>query len=214
MAKELPYFQFEPANYLTGSIQFCSLSAQGLFINLLSIYWQRECDLSIEQVKKRFNSEELLQELITENILKVKDGKITIQFLKDQYNNVVEVSKIRSQSGKAGNKKRWDENRKPIANASQTDPKSIAIREDKIREDDIRGNKRIVFKQPQIFELLSTSPDATSQLAESFLDYYNSNGWMVGRNKMKDWKASFRNWIRNEKKFQKTEPKKGGVFVP
>lgn len=34
--------------------------------------------------------------------------------------------------------------------------------------------------------------------AEAFFDYYTSNGWMVGRNKMKDWKASVRNWKRNE----------------
>jgi hypothetical protein len=28
-------------------------------------------------------------------------------------------------------------------------------------------------------------------------DYYQSNGWKVGRNPMKDWKASIRNWSRN-----------------
>lgn len=32
--------------------------------------------------------------------------------------------------------------------------------------------------------------------AERFVDYYTSNGWMVGRNKMKDWKAAVRNWER------------------
>lgn len=33
-----------------------------------------------------------------------------------------------------------------------------------------------------------------------FIDYYSSNGWMVGRNKMKDWKAAVRTWERSEKK--------------
>lgn len=33
--------------------------------------------------------------------------------------------------------------------------------------------------------------------AERFIDYYTSNGWMVGKNKMKDWKASVRTWERN-----------------
>ena len=28
----------------------------------------------------------------------------------------------------------------------------------------------------------------------SFIDFYTSKGWMVGRNKMKDWKAGIRNW--------------------
>lgn len=33
---------------------------------------------------------------------------------------------------------------------------------------------------------------------ERFLDYYTSNGWMVGRNKMKDWKAALRQWHRGD----------------
>lgn len=32
--------------------------------------------------------------------------------------------------------------------------------------------------------------------ANRFIDYYTSNGWMVGKNKMKDWKAAVRNWER------------------
>lgn len=35
--------------------------------------------------------------------------------------------------------------------------------------------------------------------AESFYDFYQSKGWMVGKNKMKDWKAAVRNWQRMEK---------------
>ena len=34
---------------------------------------------------------------------------------------------------------------------------------------------------------------------ERFVDYYTSNGWMVGRNKMKDWKAAVRTWVRTSK---------------
>lgn len=32
---------------------------------------------------------------------------------------------------------------------------------------------------------------------DRFLDYYESNGWKVGKNPMKDWKATVRNWARN-----------------
>jgi hypothetical protein len=31
-----------------------------------------------------------------------------------------------------------------------------------------------------------------------FFDYYEANGWKVGRNSMKDWKAAVRTWERNE----------------
>lgn len=32
--------------------------------------------------------------------------------------------------------------------------------------------------------------------AQRFIDYYTSNGWKVGKNPMKDWKAAVRNWER------------------
>lgn len=35
---------------------------------------------------------------------------------------------------------------------------------------------------------------------EAFVDYYNANGWMVGKAHMKDWKAACRTWERNRKK--------------
>lgn len=33
---------------------------------------------------------------------------------------------------------------------------------------------------------------------ESFFDFYQSKGWMVGKNKMKDWKAAVRNWNKRK----------------
>lgn len=35
--------------------------------------------------------------------------------------------------------------------------------------------------------------------ADRFCDFYESKGWMVGKNKMKDWKAAARNWARRNK---------------
>ena len=32
--------------------------------------------------------------------------------------------------------------------------------------------------------------------AQRFVDFYSSKGWMVGKNKMKDWRAAVRNWSR------------------
>lgn len=34
---------------------------------------------------------------------------------------------------------------------------------------------------------------------DRFIDYYTANGWKVGRNPMKDWKATVRNWSRQDK---------------
>lgn len=34
---------------------------------------------------------------------------------------------------------------------------------------------------------------------ERFVDFYESKGWMVGKNKMKDWKAAVRTWTRSQR---------------
>lgn len=38
--------------------------------------------------------------------------------------------------------------------------------------------------------------------AERFFDFYESKGWYIGKNKMKDWKAAVRNWARGENTFK------------
>lgn len=35
--------------------------------------------------------------------------------------------------------------------------------------------------------------------ADAFVDFYSSKNWMVGKNKMKDWKSAVRNWERRDK---------------
>jgi len=45
--------------------------------------------------------------------------------------------------------------------------------------------------------------------ANYFIDYYEANGWKVGRNAMKDWKATVRRWCKNQftsGKTRRTEP--------
>ena len=45
--------------------------------------------------------------------------------------------------------------------------------------------------------------------AERFVDYYTANGWMVGKNHMKDWKAAVRNWERSNDDRGSNKERKG-----
>jgi uncharacterized protein YlbG (UPF0298 family) len=64
---------------------------------------------------------------------------------------------------------------------------------------DNRGDKPqpTKFIIPTIEELQKEFPNLDSQ---RFHDFYTAKGWMIGKNKMKDWKATARNWMRNDKK--------------
>lgn len=55
------------------------------------------------------------------------------------------------------------------------------------------------FTPPTLDEVKAYCEERKNNVsAERFIDYYTSNGWMVGRNKMKDWKACVRSWEKNQ----------------
>lgn len=142
MAKELPYFKFEPAEYLTKDISFCSIGSQGLFVNICSYYWQRQCNLTIEQVSRRFNYPNELKELIDEGIIDVENLVIKIKFLDLQYKDATNLSTKNSFNGSKGGRPKKNPNEsqtKPNLNPNESQTKGI--REDKIIEDNINDRK-------------------------------------------------------------------------
>ncbi len=60
------------------------------------------------------------------------------------------------------------------------------------------------FRPPEQAEAMAyaTSVNASPESAAAFFDHFTSNGWKVGgKSPMRDWRAAFRNWIRNERRF-------------
>lgn len=51
--------------------------------------------------------------------------------------------------------------------------------------------------QNEIFLYMLEKGLDSKQESEKFFDYYSSKGWVVGKSKMKDWKAAVRNWLKN-----------------
>ena len=67
------------------------------------------------------------------------------------------------------------------------------------------------FSPPNLEECMSTFEEAgsTTDEGEKFFNFYESKGWMVGKSKMKNWKAAARNWIKrnNDERRQKNPTK-------
>ena len=75
--------------------------------------------------------------------------------------------------------------------------KSIDIEIDKEKEKDIRKSNR--FAPPSVDDVRAYCNERHNNVdPERFVDYYESNGWKVGKNKMKDWKATVRSWEHND----------------
>ena len=76
----------------------------------------------------------------------------------------------------------------------------IDIEEDK--DIDIKSRaKSKRFVPPSIEEVKEYCKQRNNNVnAEQFIDFYESKGWMIGKNKMKDWKAAVRTWEKRETK--------------
>ena len=58
--------------------------------------------------------------------------------------------------------------------------------------------KRKRFVKPTISDIEQYCSEKNITInAQQFIDYYESNGWKVGRNSMKDWQATVRRWTSN-----------------
>ena len=93
--------------------------------------------------------------------------------------------------------------------------------EDKTRtkKDNVRQEKEIEIEKEieKDIKVRRFTPPTTTEVqqycsesghyidAEAFVDFYESKNWMVGKNKMKDWKSAVRNWERRDKEKPHTE---------
>ena len=77
-----------------------------------------------------------------------------------------------------------------------------------------RTTNRPRFVPPTLEEVTAYVAERKSRvIPQAFIDFYESKGWMVGKNKMKDWKAACRNaegWDR----WNKTPQKVGANGIP
>ena len=84
----------------------------------------------------------------------------------------------------------------------------VRLGEDSIVKDSkgesVRGEKAKRFIPPSVEEVEQYCIERSNNIeAQSFIDFYESKGWMIGKNKMKDWKAAVRTWERSRKQENK-----------
>ena len=73
--------------------------------------------------------------------------------------------------------------------------------------------KRKRFTPPSLEEVQAYCDERKNNVdAQRFIDYYSANGWMVGKNKMKDWKAAVRTWENNGYSTKSTANSKSSSF--
>lgn len=60
--------------------------------------------------------------------------------------------------------------------------------------------KKQAFSPPSLTEVKNYCSERGNGIdPQGFIDFYEAKGWMIGKNKMKDWKAAVRTWERKER---------------
>lgn len=60
--------------------------------------------------------------------------------------------------------------------------------------------------QEEVFDYMKEKDFPYSKEAETFINFYECKGWLVGKTKMKNWKAAVSNWIGRSNLPKKSEP--------
>lgn len=116
-----------------------------------------------------------------------------------------ENEKQRKNGGKGGRPKTQENPEKPNETQENPNEPNETLKEKKNNKKERNGKETINivplkrFVPPTEEEVALYCYERKNHVnAQKFVDYYSSNGWKVGRNPMKDWKAAVRTWERSE----------------
>jgi hypothetical protein len=207
---------------MMGRIKKMPNDVRGLFIDLVCIYWNKECNLSLLDAELEVG-EEVIKSLVKYNIIKVHKDNIIIEFLDIQKNEIDETSSDRSKSGTIGNLKRWhrdlydkymkgeislEDAVKSVATQSQPDSNPIAEqsqiiaekkREDKKREDKKREDNTIPTYEEFKAYALEKKPKINLEHLRNKYDAWLEAGWMTlgdKPKKIKVWRSTLNNTLK------------------
>ena len=94
---------------------------------------------------------------------------------------------------------------KCIQNVSTLDTE-VRLGKDSLGKD--KEEKRKRFTPPTLTDVKQYCEERNNHVdAERFIDFYESKGWMVGKSKMKDWKACVRTWEKPDQRQEQQKPK-------
>lgn len=99
----------------------------------------------------------------------------------------------------------WKERKALESNKTPTLPQQVAnveIEKEIEIESEIEKSKKSAsrFTPPTIEEVKAYCKERGNNVdPERWFDYYSANGWRVGKNPMKDWKAAVRTWERDDR---------------
>jgi len=195
-----PAFLFYSSDFLTGTM-LLNMEQRGKYITLLCL----------QHNKGRLSEKDML------HICGAYDSDVFAKFTKDEegyfFNERLstEVQKRKAYS----ESRRNNRTKKDMTNISNTYVPHMENENENINENididvsekKIRTKKFVKPDENDVYNLMGElnmkggnflTEDKLVNFARTFMDHYESNGWVVGKTPMKDWQSTVRNWMRKE----------------
>lgn len=114
---------------------------------------------------------------------------------------------VGSETDWAVKKRIYRENHPVIEDKTRTKKDNVRQEKEKELEKELEKDIKVRrFTPPTPTEVQQYCSESGHYIdADAFVDFYASKNWMVGKNKMKDWKSAVRNWERRDKEKPHTE---------
>jgi hypothetical protein len=192
MAKD-PAFLFYSSDFLNG-VADLTMEERGQFITLLCLQHQKGT-LTDKTIRLSLGS---VSVDVLSKFSKDKDGNFFNERLSEEIEKRIQFTESRRNNGSKGGRPK--NNTKPLGLPKDNLMEDVNENEN----EDININKRkCTFEQVYEYMSLRIGKEVAKIEAEKFVNYYESNGWKVGKNPMKSWGAAANNWITNTKQYAK-----------
>jgi len=154
------------------------------------------------------NIEAFVKDCISEFHLFDSDNEY---FWSDSVSRRVQEREMRSEKARESANKRWNTSKSMQpqsdgnANASKND--AIKERKGKERKDNNSGASPQKFTPPDLEEVKAYCEERNNNVdADKWYNFYASKGWMIGKNKMKDWKRAVMTWEKGDRNGTNKQP--------
>jgi hypothetical protein len=158
-----------------------------LFLHLL---------LKANHKEKRFKGIELkVGSIVTSRDLLARETGLSSQQIRTALNKLISTNEITSETSSQGtilqivSYEKYQVSTNEITNEQPTSNQRVTT------NNNVKKEKKFII--PTFNDVLEYCMQNNLDVdGVKFINFYESKGWMVGKNKMKDWKAAIRTWVK------------------
>lgn len=195
MAKD-PAFLFYPGDYVSGTMGM-TFEEKGAYMDLLML---------------QFNRGHMNTHMIQHTIGHLWE-QVKCKFIQDDeglwYNVRLDIEKEKRKTFTESRRNNIKPKNKPKEKPSYETHMNSHMKphmenvNENINKDIINNKSKCKFEEALEYFSIRLGTEQGKTEAQKFFNYYESNGWKVGKNPMKNWKAAANNWITNSNTYAK-----------